>query len=113
MSRTHADTAIIRDVAARDLSVWFASSLAACEPSSRATMLKIGLTGGIASGKSLVSRIFTELGAHSIDADEIAHELMRPGESVYDEVVQKFGNEVVNPDKTVNRARLAELAFDK
>ena len=76
-------------------------------------MLKIGLTGGIASGKSLVSQIFIELGAHSIDADEIAHELMRPGESVYDEVVQKFGNEVLNPDKTVNRARLAELAFDK
>jgi dephospho-CoA kinase len=76
-------------------------------------MLKIGLTGGIASGKSLVSRIFTELGAHSIDADEIAHDLMGPGESVYDEVVQKFGNEVLNPDKTVNRARLAEIAFDK
>jgi dephospho-CoA kinase len=76
-------------------------------------MLKIGLTGGIASGKSLVSQIFTELGARSIDADEIAHELMRPGESVYDEVVRKFGNEVLNPDKSVNRARLAELAFDK
>jgi dephospho-CoA kinase len=76
-------------------------------------MLKIGLTGGIASGKSLVSRIFTDLGAHSIDADEIAHELMSPGESVYDEVVQKFGKEVLNPDGTVNRARLAELAFDK
>ena len=76
-------------------------------------MLKIGLTGGIASGKSSVSQIFTELGAHSIDADEIAHELMRPGEPVYDEVVQKFGNEILNPDKTVNRARLAEIAFDK
>ena len=76
-------------------------------------MLKIGLTGGISSGKSLVSKIFTELGAHSIDADEIAHELMRPGEAVYDEVVQKFGKEVLNPDGTVNRARLAELAFDK
>ena len=76
-------------------------------------MLKVGLTGGIASGKSLVSQIFTELGAHSIDADEIAHDLMRPGEAVYDEVVQKFGNQVLNPDKTVNRAHLAELAFDK
>ena len=76
-------------------------------------MLKIGLTGGIASGKSLVSQIFTELGANSIDADEIAHELMRPGETVYDQVAQRFGIEVLNPDKTVNRARLAELAFDK
>jgi dephospho-CoA kinase len=76
-------------------------------------MLKIGLTGGIASGKSLVSQIFTELGAHTIDADEIAHELMRPGEPVYAQVVQSFGNEILNPDKTVNRAKVAELAFDK
>jgi len=76
-------------------------------------MLKIGLTGGIASGKSLVSQIFNELGAHTIDADEIAHELMRPGEPVYNEVVQTFGSEILNPDKTVNRAKLAELAFDK
>jgi len=76
-------------------------------------MLKIGLTGGIASGKSLVSQIFTELGAHCIDADQIAHELMRPGEKVYDQVLQSFGNEILNPDKTVNRAKVAELAFDK
>jgi dephospho-CoA kinase len=76
-------------------------------------MLKIGLTGGIASGKSLVSEIFTELGAHTIDADQIAHELMRPGEPVYNEVVQTFGSEILNADKTVNRAKLAELAFDK
>jgi dephospho-CoA kinase len=77
------------------------------------SLLKIGLTGGIASGKSLVSRMFVELGAHCIDADEIAHELMRPGEAVYDEVVQKFGAEILNPDKSVNRAKVAELAFDK
>jgi len=76
-------------------------------------MLKIGLTGGIASGKSLVSQIFTELGAHTIDADQIAHELMRPGEPVYEQVVQSFGNEILNPDKSVNRAKVAELAFDK
>jgi dephospho-CoA kinase len=76
-------------------------------------MLKVGLTGGIASGKSLVSQTFTELGAHTIDADEIAHELMRPGEPVYDEVIKSFGSEILNPDKTVNRAKLAELAFDK
>lgn len=76
-------------------------------------MLKLGLTGGIASGKSLVSRMFVDLGAHCIDADEIAHELVRPGERVYDEVVRSFGDEILNPDKTVNRAKLAELAFDK
>jgi dephospho-CoA kinase len=77
------------------------------------TMLKVGLTGGIASGKSLVSKTFTELGAHTIDADEIAHELMRPGEPVYAEIIKSFGSEILNPDKTVNRAKLAELAFDK
>ena len=76
-------------------------------------MLKVGLTGGIASGKSLVSQTFTELGAHTIDADEIAHELMHPGEPVYDEIIKSFGSGILNPDKTVNRAKLAELAFDK
>lgn len=76
-------------------------------------MIKVGLTGGIASGKSLVSRMFTELGAHTIDADELAHELMAPGEPAYNEIVEKFGDSILNPDKTVNRSKLAELAFDK
>jgi len=56
--------------------------------------------------------MFAELGVHTIDADEIAHDLMRPGEKVYDEVVRRFGSEILNTDKTVDRARLAELAFD-
>lgn len=76
-------------------------------------MLKVGLTGGIATGKSLVGGMFAELGVHTIDADEIAHELMRPGQRVYDAVVQRFGQEILNSDGTVNRARLAELAFDQ
>ena len=76
-------------------------------------MLKIGLTGGIATGKSSVGRMFAELGVHTIDADEIAHDLMRPGEKVYDEVVRRFGPEILNSDKTVDRSRLAELAFDQ
>ena len=76
-------------------------------------MLKVGLTGGIATGKSLVGGMFAELGVHTIDADEIAHDLMRPGERVYDAVVQRFGQEILNSDGTVNRARLAELAFDQ
>jgi dephospho-CoA kinase len=76
-------------------------------------MIKVGLTGGIACGKSLVSRMFTELGAHTIDADELAHELMVPGEPAYNEIVEKFGDAILNPDKTVNRSKLAELAFDK
>jgi dephospho-CoA kinase len=75
-------------------------------------VLKIGLTGGIATGKSSVGRMFAELGVHTIDADEIAHDLMRPGEKVYDEIVRRFGPEILNADKTIDRGRLAELAFD-
>jgi dephospho-CoA kinase len=76
-------------------------------------MIKVGLTGGIASGKSLVGRLFTELGAHTIGADELAHELMEPGLPAYNEIVEKFGDSILNDDKTVNRGKLAELAFDK
>ncbi len=76
-------------------------------------MLKVGLTGGIATGKSLVASMFAELGAHIIDADRIGHELMNPGEPVYDEIVKRFGTEILNSDKSVNRAKLAELAFDQ
>jgi dephospho-CoA kinase len=76
-------------------------------------MLKVGLTGGIATGKSLVGSMFAELGAHLIDADKIGHELMAPGEPVYEEIVKRFGSEILNPNKTVNRGKLAELAFDQ
>jgi dephospho-CoA kinase len=76
-------------------------------------MLKVGLTGGIATGKSLVGSMFAELGAHLIDADKIGHELMAPGDPVYEEIVKRFGSEILNPDKTVNRGKLAELAFDQ
>jgi dephospho-CoA kinase len=76
-------------------------------------MLKVGLTGGIATGKSLVASMFAELGAHIIDADRIGHELMAPGGPAYDEIVKRFGAEILNSDKTVNRAKLAELAFDQ
>ena len=74
-------------------------------------MLKVGLTGGIASGKSVVGEMFVALGAHLIQADAIAHELMQPGQAVYQAVVQHFGEGILNPDGTVNRARLAEAAF--
>jgi dephospho-CoA kinase len=76
-------------------------------------MLKVGLTGGIATGKSLVGGMFAELGVRTIDADQIAHELMYPGEKVYDEIVRRFGDGILDPDKTINRTRLAELAFDQ
>jgi dephospho-CoA kinase len=74
-------------------------------------LLKVGLTGGIASGKSVVCEMFIKLGAHLIHADQVAHELMQPGELVYSEVVRHFGRGVLNPDGTVNRSALAEAAF--
>lgn len=74
-------------------------------------MLKVGLTGGIASGKTAVGEMFVGLGAHLIQADHIAHELMRPGQAVYYEIVAHFGREILNFDSTVNRSKLAEAAF--
>ena len=74
-------------------------------------MLKVGLTGGIASGKSAVGAMFVALGAHRIDADLLAHELMQPGQPVYDQVVKHFGPSILNDDSTINRGRLAALAF--
>jgi len=74
-------------------------------------MLKVGLTGGIAAGKSIVGEMFVALGAHLVQADRIAHSLMQPGEAVYNEVVRRFGREILNPDCSVNRAKLAEVAF--
>ena len=74
-------------------------------------MLKLGLTGGIASGKSVVGEMFRKLGAHLTEADAVAHTLMQPGQAVYEEVVRRFGREILNPDGSINRPRLAEAAF--
>ena len=74
-------------------------------------MLKVGLTGGIASGKSAVGEMLVALGAHLVQADRIAHQLMQPGQPVYNEVVRHFGRDILNPDGSVNRAKLAETAF--
>jgi dephospho-CoA kinase len=74
-------------------------------------MLKVGLTGGIASGKSVVGEMFVALGAHLVQADQIAHSLMEPGKPVYNEVVRHFGHEILNSDGSVNRGKLAEMAF--
>ncbi len=74
-------------------------------------MLKLGLTGGIAAGKSAVGEMLVALGAHLIQADAVSHQLMQPGKPVYQEVVSAFGPGILNPDNTVNRARLAEAAF--
>ena len=74
-------------------------------------MLKVGLTGGIASGKSAVGDMLVMLGARLVQADRVAHQLMLPGQPVYNEVVRHFGGGILNPDLSVNRARLAEAAF--
>ncbi len=74
-------------------------------------MLKVGLTGGIASGKSVVGKMLIDLGAHLVEADRIAHSLMQPGEPVFNEVVRHFGREILDPDGNINRGKLAELAF--
>jgi dephospho-CoA kinase len=75
-------------------------------------MLVVGLTGGIASGKSTVSRILRELDAEIIDSDVIAHELTRPGSECYNRIVEAFGPGLLNPDGTLNRRRLARRVFD-
>jgi len=74
-------------------------------------LLKVGLTGGIAAGKSVVGEMLVALGAHLVQADRIAHSLMQPGEAVYNEVVRHFGGAILNRDGSVNRAKLAEAAF--
>lgn len=75
-------------------------------------MLRVGLTGGIACGKSTVGKLFSDLGAHVIEADTIAHELYLPGGPVYAELIDKFGTAVVKPTGEIDRSRLASLAFD-
>ena len=74
-------------------------------------MLRVGLTGGLGSGKSTVAAFLRELGAQVIEADALGRQMMEPGQAVYREIVRLFGCEVVNPDGRLNRARLAELVF--
>jgi dephospho-CoA kinase len=74
-------------------------------------MLRVGLTGSIAVGKSFVTSIFSELGCHTLDADVTAREVVLPGSAGLEAVAQAFGNEVLNPDGALNRQRLGELVF--
>jgi dephospho-CoA kinase len=74
-------------------------------------MLRVGLTGGIASGKSTVARIFRELGASVLDADRIAREIVPPGSAALARIVRAFGKEMLGPDGTLNRAALAAVVF--
>lgn len=75
-------------------------------------MLRVGLTGGLGSGKSTVAAMLRELGAQVIEADELGRALMEPGQAVYAEIVRVFGPEAVDADGRLNRPRLAQLAFE-
>ena len=75
-------------------------------------MIVIGLTGGIASGKSTVSRMLSELGAVVIDADKVGHEAFRPHTEVWRKVVAAFGKDVQGQNEAIDRSKLAQLVFD-
>jgi dephospho-CoA kinase len=74
-------------------------------------MLRVGLTGGLGSGKSTVAAMLRELGAEVTESDALGRAMMEPGQPVFAEIVKHFGPEVVGADGKLNRARLAELAF--
>jgi dephospho-CoA kinase len=74
-------------------------------------MLRVGLTGGLGSGKSTAARLFAALGAHVLQSDAIGHELMEPGQPIYAGMIAHFGQGVVLADGTLDRATLAHIAF--
>lgn len=74
-------------------------------------MLRVGLTGGLASGKSFVGRTLAGLGCHLIRNDDLGHAVMRPGGEAYDGIVQEFGAAILNPDGTVDRRKMAAVVF--
>jgi dephospho-CoA kinase len=76
-------------------------------------MLKVGLTGGLASGKSFVGQALAALGCHLIQADELGHEVLLPGGEAYAAVAREFGPGILNEDGTIDRKRLAAEVFDK
>ena len=76
-------------------------------------MLKVGLTGGLASGKSFVGEALAALGCHLIQADELGHAVLLPGGAAYDAVVREFGPGILNSEGKIERSRLAAEAFGK
>lgn len=74
-------------------------------------MLRVGLTGGVACGKSTVGKLLAARGARFLQADTLAHRLYEPGEPTYLAVVERFGREILNCDGTIDRKRLANAAF--
>jgi dephospho-CoA kinase len=75
-------------------------------------MLRYGLTGGIASGKSTVAAMLRERGFPVLEADKISHALIEPGAAAYDQTVLNFGREILNPDETISHSRLAAIVFN-
>jgi len=73
--------------------------------------LRVGLTGGVSCGKTTVAQMLAQRSAHVVLADEVAHQLMRPGQPVYYEVVRHFGPDIVGIDGAIDRKKLAEAAF--
>ncbi len=75
-------------------------------------MMKIiGLTGGIGSGKSLVTEILVELGAELVNADLLGHRVYLPGREAWRDIINAFGQEVVAPDQTIDRKKLGPIVF--
>jgi len=75
-------------------------------------MLRVGLTGGLASGKSFVGHALAELGCYLIEADKLGHEVMLPGAEAYDAIVREFGGGILEPDGQIDRHRLSALVWD-
>jgi len=75
-------------------------------------MLRYGLTGGIASGKSTVAAMLRERGFPVLEADKISHALIEPGGAAYEEVIARFGNEILDGNGRIDRARLGAIVFD-
>ncbi|RLB04142.1 MAG: dephospho-CoA kinase [Deltaproteobacteria bacterium] len=74
-------------------------------------MIHIGLTGGIATGKSTVAKMFEEKGATLINLDQIAHKAISPGKQAWKKIREIFGDSVLQPDKSINREKLAKIVF--
>lgn len=74
-------------------------------------MLRVGLTGGIASGKTAVAALLRARGYEVLDADSLGHEMMRPGQAAYDDIVREFGRDVLTADMSVDRAKLGAVVF--
>lgn len=77
----------------------------------KSKMLWIGLTGGLASGKSTVTQILRKQGVTVIDADEIAHQALLPNQKTYQQIVSHFGSKILNGDQTIDRKKLGALVF--